>query len=489
METILVFDVGLTNAKTVVFSPAGEVLAQTAVPYPSMTPRRGWLEHDPEAWWAALLSGLKKVRHRSPGLVDGVAAISVTGHMHSLVPVDGRGDPLAPALVLGDGRGEEEAEALIAGEGQAYFYNRSGARLDASMPLVKIRWLQKHQPGLCARVAHWLSCKDFLRARLTGDRFTDPLDATGMALFDLRTGQWSDELCAAAGIHRDQLPVVSTPATVAGLLREVPAKALGLPSGLPVVVGAGDDIEVLGFGLCEPGLALEHFGTTGSIIASTAEPCFDEAGGVEVYPHLLPGLWLHGGSISAAGAARAWAANVLAGGDHSRPILPGKESGEAAMPLFLPHLQGARCPDWSASARGAWLGLSSAHGPEELFQAVMEGCSFALRAIADRMEEKVGLWRELRVSPHSGEDAAWRVMRASIYGRNLWPLESADPTALGAMMPAAVALGHYPDLATASRTLARAGERVRPDEAAREVYSERYQNYRRANALLLQFHG
>lgn len=358
------------------------------------------------------------------------------------------------------------------------------------MPLAKLLWMQEEEPARFARARHFLTCKDYIRSRLTGDRLTDSMDATGMALYDITASRWSPELCALGGIQEKQLPQLAPPWELAGSLLPGPAHELGLPDGLPVVVGAGDDVEVLGFGLDTPGAALEHFGTTGSILACTDEPRFDPAYAVEVYPHPIPGLWLLGGSISMAGAARAWALQNLRLEPDSigDPRLP-QRAPTAPPLLFLPHLAGTRCPQWNPGIRGSWLGLASRHRAEDLFQAVMEGTACALRHITECMEETGQRIPELRISPHSGETPAWLTLRASVYGRPLRPVLAPEPTALGAMMLAAVGMGKYVDLREAVAATIRTGLPSNPNPASREAYNAIFEYYLQTDRVLQELYS
>ena len=70
--------------------------------YPTLSPESGWAEKEPVESWAALLGGIGQVRGRAPESLENVVAISVTGHMHALVPTARDGAALGPAMVLGE---------------------------------------------------------------------------------------------------------------------------------------------------------------------------------------------------------------------------------------------------------------------------------------------------------------------------------------------------------------------------------------------------
>jgi xylulokinase len=471
---IMVIDIGLTNCKVVLFSGDGHIVDRATIPYPTYHQRSGWVEQAPTDWWEAIRTGLSQIRARSASILDSIDAISVTGHMHSLVCIDHNGEAIGNSLVLGDQRSVAQSDAIIEQIGLGEIYSRTGARMDASMPMAKIAWIRENEPDRFRATSHFVTCKDYLRMHMTGDRLTDVMDATGMSLYNIRDGVWDTDLCRMIGIDISHLPSVVECTQSAGKLLPDPANSLRIKPGIPVVVGAGDDVEVLGFGLDRPGTMLEHLGTTGSILACSERPLFDPEMAVEVYPHLVSGLWLLGGSISTAGRARSWADGIL-----SKEGREGMDEGAPQMPnlsdplMFIPHLAGARCPQWDPHVRGSWLGLSLNHSSRDLYQAVQEGSVFALRSVLNRMEQLMGVASSLRVSEKEGSPS-WQKMRANIYGRSFQPVTNPEPTAQGAMMLAAVMVGMYPDLKTAVTETVSYSDSIPFDGEAAAMYDRLY---------------
>ena len=477
-ETILVVDVGLTNCKTVVFSRVGRLLARAAVSYPTYHPQPGWVEQDPEEWWAALLDGLRQVQTAAPEALAAVEAISVTGHMHSLVCMGAGGAPLGRSPVLGDQRSLAEVEAIQAELGLERIYRLTGARMDASMPLAKLRWLRDRSPEIHRQADSFMACKDWVRHRLTGDRLTDPIDACGTSLYDIQRREWSPELVGLAGIRPAQLPDVADPCAIAGHLSPAAAQAMGVRAGIPVVVGAGDDVEVLGNGLLGPGTSLEHLGTTGSILTCADRPVYDPAMALELYPHVAPGLWVLGGSVTAAGSALAWAEQVLRHEPSGATAL-GRPNLERPL-VFIPHLAGERCPDWEPHMRGSWVGLAPAHTAADLQQAVLEGITFSLKSVLERIECLVGCQAQITVSGREIVNDRWLALRASIYGRPLALLKTGEPTALGAMILGAVGVGMYGSLADALQGVTGSEGLIEPQADLACDYEQLYDLYRAA---------
>jgi xylulokinase len=484
-ELVLCLDVGLTHAKAVIFRPDGSIAARASQPYPTHRPAPDWVEQDPEDWWTALRQGVRAVAAAEPNGVERLAGLAVTGQMHALVCLDRHRRLIGRAIVLGDRRAAREAEELTSELGEAWVHHTTGATLDASMPAPELRWLRRNQPDRFERSGSFLGCKDALRARLTGQLATEPIDACATALYDIRAGRWSDELLEAVGVGPERLPDVVSPTDLAGPLTREAAAELGLRAGLPVAVGAGDDVEVLGGGLLEPGVALEHLGTTGSMLSVVDAPIQDEARSLELYPHVVPGLWVVGGSMTAAGAAVGWAAELLGYRDIDEAVGALSEGQPSSSPMFLPGLAGERCPVRDPFARGAWLGIDLQAHRQAFMGSVLAGVGVALGQILAAIEALAGPQREV-VASSTGKalDTEWLRLRAATYARPIVTLATEEPTALGLFTVAAAGLGIWPDVASAVRAVVRRGSVVTPDAPSRSEAMAQVRAARRGSQAL-----
>jgi len=416
-----------------------------------------------------------------------ILAIGVTGQMHGILAVDDNGQALTPCLTLRDRRAAIEMEEIVAVLGLEEVYHITGARLAPSLPVAKISWIRKDQPDLYKRTRAFLPTKDYIRHLLTGDIATEVVDAAGMLLYDLRARKWSAEMAEAAGISLEKLPPIRSPWEVAGKLRKAAAKQLGLVAGTPVVIGAGDDIEFLGFGLVEAGASLEHFGTTGSIMTCVDRAVEDPAMVVELYPHIDPSLWLVGGSVNAAGGAIDWALRVFSGeeSDAFNTILNCHENLLPSLDnplIFLPYLAGERCPIWDPKAKGGWFGLTMAHERADLLRAVLEGVAFSLRHVLERIEKMTVPVTSLAVQKPS-EDSPLPALRANIYGKSLRLLNNPEPTSLGTMILAGMGIGLFADMAQGVEATSVPECSIDPDEQASACYEQLYALYKEVSSM------
>jgi xylulokinase len=440
---LLAIDVGLTNAKAVLFDGNGVMRARTSVLYPTRRTGPDAVEQDPSAWWGAIAEA---VRGLDTDLRKQVMAMGVTAHMHALVALGRDLRPIGPSLVLGDRRGAHDATAISERVGPHEVYSITGAELDASMPAAKARYMSRRDPDAWGDVTCLLGCKDYVRYLLTGELASEPIDACATSLYDIRSGKWSEPLLEAAGVRLEQLPPIVLPWEMAGAVLPDVASTLGLRVGTPVAVGAGDDVVVLGFGVLEPGVAIEALGTTGSMMAVTDRLVSDPDRRLELYPHVLPGRWVVGGSHTTAGAALSWAAELL-GYDSVGAALVALDLPSSNGVAFLPSFAGERFPARVPQARGAWLGLGLDVTRETLMRAAFEGVASSLAAILVRIDELGTHQNTVRVARADNE--RWLALRGATYGRRLEVARTTEPTALGLACLVAVVGGLHSDVTAA----------------------------------------
>ncbi len=459
VDALLSIDVGLTNVKAVAFDPRGRLLARSSVAYRTRRPIPDAVEQAPAAWWSAVTGAVRRL----PRAVRGSAVgIGVTAHMHALVLVGPDGDSLGPALVLGDRRAAMDALELTQLLGADNIYAATGAELDASMPAAKARFVRREWRDEWVRTRWLLGCKDYIRLLLTGEVGTEPIDACATSLFNIRTSTWWPPLIEATGVADSMLPPVLAPWAVAGRIWPSAAETLGLEAGLPVAIGAGDDVIVLGFGLLDPGVAMEHIGTTGSIMAVADRPLADPLRGLELYPHVLPDRWVIGGSHTTAGAALGWVARLL-GYPSVRAACEALEQQSAQENIeFLPTLAGERFPARVPAARGAWVSMPLTVTREALMYAAFEGVAGALNEILTRIDLLAG--HQTAVCVTGSDDSGWLSLRARAYRRPLTISASPEPTALGLATLIAVAAGLFPDVRAAVGGMTDSSGVLQPDE-------------------------
>lgn len=479
-ELILAHDLGTTGNKASLFDPEGRALASAFCPYATAYPRPGWAEQDPAEWWRAVRESTRRLLAESDRRAGDVAAVAFSGQMMGCVPVDADGTPLRPAIIWADTRAEEEAALLAERVGAERVYRITGHRPSSSYTAAKLLWVRHHEPDVFVRTRRVLQAKDYVAFLLTGAQATDYSDASGTNLFDLHARRWSPEILRALDLDPDLLPPALPSATVIGSVSRRAAGETGLRAGTPVVIGGGDGAcATAGAGVVGPGDAYCYVGSSSWIAFVSREPLYDPAQRTFTFAHLDPEYLFPTGTMQCAGGSYDWLERLLRP-ETDEPIYAELEAAAATAPvganglLFLPYLLGERSPHWNLHARGAFVGLTMAHGRGEMARAVMEGVALNLRIILDAFREQGAPIAALRVIGGAARSPLWRQILADVLGVGLLrPRLLVEATSLGAAIAGGVGSGLFPGYHVAT-DLVRVTPGEEPRPAARRWYDELY---------------
>ncbi len=388
-DVTLGLDLGTSGVKVVALTAGGETLAEAMRPYPLLTPHPGWTEQRPEDWEAATLAALADVAAQLKAAGHTPLALGLSGQMHGLAALDAQGRPVRPAPLWNDARTGGAVRELEARVPRADLIARTGNRAVAGFQVPKLLWLREAEPEAFARVRHALLPKDYLGFVLTGELHTEPSDASGVGALNLSTRRWDADVLRALDLSPSLFPEVLDSTAVTGRLTPGAAARTGLPAGLPVVAGGGDNAAAgvaLGLSAARPETGSLSLGTSGVLFAPLTEPTPDPEGRVHLFAHADGGYNLLGVTLAAAGALQ-WLRDKLAPDTSFAQLLDEAASAPAGAGgvTFLPYLSGERSPHMSPDLRGAWTGLSLASGRAELTRALLEGTAFALADTHDVM--------------------------------------------------------------------------------------------------------
>lgn len=386
MSVYLGIDVGTSGTKTLAMRHDGKILASTTVEYPLSSPKPGWSEQNPEDWWNASVKSIKQVLKAGKIKPADVKGIGLSGQMHGSVFLDKNHDVIRPAILWNDQRTAAECDEIESrAGGRKKLINMVANPALTGFTAPKILWLRNHEPRNYAKTKQILLPKDYVRFRLTGEFATEVSDASGTLLLDVKKRRWSKSLLDKLEIDPALLPQVYESEDVSGTLTESIAKQLGLPAGVPVVGGGGDQAAgAVGNGIVRRGVISATLGTSGVVFAHSDEVQVDPEGRVHTFCHAVRGKWHVMGVVLSAGGSLQWYRNQLGEAEikaaKRKKIDPyeliTQQAAQAAAGCeglyFLPYLTGERTPHADPNARGAWIGLSLRHGREHLIRSVME---------------------------------------------------------------------------------------------------------------------
>ena len=372
-------DLGTSGLKGILIDDSQHILAEATAPLTVQRPHDGWSEQTPADWITACESVLAQLA--AHGLSQ-VRAIGLSGHMHGATLIDSADQVLRPCILWNDSRSHAEAAALDA---NPIFRPLTGNIVFSGFTAPKLDWVRKHEPAIWDKIAKVLLPKDYLRLWLSGDHVAEMSDAAGTAWLDTGKRDWSDDLLAATGLTRAQMPRLVEGSQPSGILRAELAARWGLATGVIIAGGAGDNAAAgIGVGVVKAGQAFVSLGTSGVLFAANDgyQPAPDTA--LHTFCHALPATWHQMGVILAATDALNWYASLTG---QSAATLTGA-LGTLQAPgktLFLPYLGGERTPVNDAAIRGAFLGLAHNTDRTAGTRAVLEGVTFAFRDSRDAL--------------------------------------------------------------------------------------------------------
>jgi xylulokinase len=471
-------DLGTSACKVVAVDEMGSVVARAGAEYPLSTPRPGWAEQDPCAWWRAADGAMEALRARLPA-PGAVKAIGLSGQMHGLVALDRADRVIRPAMLWCDQRGACQCEALTEKVGGLeVLLAETANRLWPCDTAGKILWLRDEEPAAYARLHRFLVPKDHLRLEMTGEHATDVSDASGTGMFDVQHRRWSSRLLDAVGLTPAQAPTAYESPEATGWLRPDVADRWGLPPRTPVVGGGGDSVvQTTAMGVVAEGALGLTLGTAGVVAAATRACPTNRKGLLQVSCGNAPDRWHAMGVSLNGGGSFQWLLGILRevpGADidfDALVRLAEAAPAEREEPMFLPHLMGERCPWIAPGARGALLGMARTHRLGHLVSSVMEGVVLNLRAILGIFLAMGIRGDELRASGGSTASPLWLRLLADALGRDVVTVTGAsEGGAYGAALVAGIGAGAWRDLDEAIAVIHETG-RVHPDP----VHAPRYE--------------
>ena len=451
-------DIGTQSTKAVLVSTTGAIVAQHSHAYQVETPKPLWAQQWPDVWLDAVEICIKGVLAPAGIARSAIKSICVSSlYGGSGIPVDTAGKALYPCLIWMDRRATAEVEWVQRTVDLERLYDITGNSVDSYYGYTKMLWLREHEPAVWAATDQFLPPNSYVNARLTGEVAVDHSSAGNIGgVYDVKARTWSDEALAMLGIPRRMMPdrLVESSGVVGPLLPAW-AERLGLEAGTPVVAGGVDAaVATLAAGAAQPGNHVAMIGT--SMCWGTIRPGVDARHGLISMPHVFNGaqdLYVFGGAI-AAGASVTWfretfcqaeiaAAKAQGVDPHSllehdaAPLPPGSDGL-----LFLPYLMGERSPVWDAKASGAFVGLGLHHGRANLYRAVLEGVTYALRHNIEAGIRGVGALDErLVVVGGAAHSDLWMQIIADVTGRPVYTLQEEVEASLGAALLAAYGAG------------------------------------------------
>lgn len=482
MKYLLGIDFGGGASKATLIDTNGKLIATADAEYPTLYPCMGACEQSPKDWSAALSSNVSDILKKSGIDKNDILGVAIDSATHTAVLCDEDKKPLRPAIHWTDSRSRAEANYLKEKYGERIF-ELAYHNPDTIWTLPQLLWVKNNEPDIFNKIKHIFFEKDYIRYTLTGVFCTDYIEAEGSMLFDCRTLEWSDELCAMAGISKDVLPPIVAPTDVIGSITKDGARISGLAVGTPVICGTTDTVmEIFASGATQKGDMTLKLATAGRICVITDKPYPHKH--LINYTHISKGLWYPGTATKSCAASYRWYRDTF-GGEYKE-----MDKGAESIPIgcegliFHPYLNGELTPYGDPMLCADFTGVRATHTKAHFDRAVLEGVCYSLLDCYLAVED-IGMSHKASATVIGGgaKSKLWRQMVSDALGITLKTVENSD-SSLGSAMLAGVALGVFKDPTEAVNTCVKVKDTVTPNLENTPKYRKVFERYKKITEAL-----
>jgi gluconokinase len=467
---IAAIDIGTTSTKGLLVKPNGDIIVSDQKFYETLFPGVGFAEQNPEIIFQSVLHVLKTITSGQK-----LSGICFSAAMHSLMAVDHSCKALTNLIIWSDTRSINQSEDLISKKIAQELYATTGTPVHPMSPLCKLLWMKENQPEIYKSAFKFISIKEYVLFRLTGEFLVDHSVASATGLFDLDRKQWSALSLELLGLTEEKFSRIVPVLTATKLKKEI-ATELGL-NDVPIIIGASDGcLAQLGsYAMCEDDLSIT-IGTSGAVRVASKKRRVDPDG--RIFNYILDDdTFVCGGATNNGTALFNWySKNIDQSADQDLAAfvnqIMGIPPGSDGL-IMLPYLLGERAPIYNAKARGVFFGVSIDHNRKHFQRAMIEGICFEICWISEYLEELVGPHKNILVSGGFTRSDNWIQILCDVLGKPLTIQGSQDASSIGAAMMGFKALGISFGFTTqSSRTF-------HPNPEANRIYSESYQKFKK----------
>lgn len=446
--SVLGVDIGTSRCKAVAFNLNGRMLAMASCEYQRLMPLPGRYEILPSQLMFAVESIIADVAAQVKG--DPIEAISFSVFGGGFVPLNSDFNPLGNLISTTDNRGLPDMDSWLENFTAERTYQITGIVPHTSEFLIKAIACRRTLPDIYERTAMLASAMEFVYAHLGVAPVVDRSTASTYMAYDIKSGDWSEEILDAAGICRPLFAPIVESGSVIGRLSRAVSQRLGLSGNVAVVAGGHDQqVAALGAGQVRPGIVTDSLGTVEAMSAALESPKLGRAfmrNNLPNWCHVYNGLFCTAAYNYSCADLLNWAARVFYGAqaDDELKLL---KRGLAEMPdvpsfvLVQPHFCGSGTPHMDASSRGAIVGLGLSVTRQEIMRAIVDCQNYEMRLNMD-------IWRKLGIGADSirvfgglAQNNRILQIKADILDTNVIKLDCNESGCLGAAALAASGAG------------------------------------------------
>jgi xylulokinase len=497
MSCLLGIDSGTTNVKAAVFDSEEGCIDTASVECRDLFTVGDRVEVPMSAYWNAVVQCIRVIGARGRVRLGDIRALSVSSQGVTFVPVDDRGEEIGRAIYLHDTRAVEQAAAIRDAFGSRALYDTAGQpAVNAMFEAARLLWIRGREPARFARIHKVVLVHDYLMYRLTGQFVTVPSIQSSSLLLDIRTRSWWPEMLHLVGLSEEQLPRLVEHGQPVGRIGARAVEETSLPPATVVVAGGIDQVcGMIGVRNIEKGVISESTGSVLALHTLSKEPFHREESGVFNFCAFGAGSYALIPVCPTAGAALRWFKESFCPEETARAeaaresvydvltrsagtVPPGSDGL-----LMLPYLSGSGSPRPDLRAKGAFYGVTLAHGKSHFIRALLESVACLLKSNIDTLRAGGMDFAEIRSFGGGSQSRLWNQIKADLCGLPVRASRVPETGCLGAAVLAGVGCGTYAAMEEGCRALVRLDEPLAPDASLRPLYDDvfgRYESLRKA---------
>lgn len=479
---IMSIDEGTTSTRAIIFDHQGQKVAEAQNEFPQYFPKPGWVEHNANEIWNAVLSTIASTFINSGIQPTQIKGIGITNQRETTVIWNKKtGLPIYNAIVWQSRQSSAIAEELKAAGYENLIHEKTGLVIDAYFSATKIRWLLDHVPGAQAQAENgellFGTIDSWLVWKLTGGKvhITDYTNASRTMLFNIHDLSWDQDILDLLNIPRQLLPEVHANSEVYG--ETTPYHFYG--SSVPIAGMAGDQqASLFGQLALDDGMVKNTYGTGAFIVMNTGTK-------LTLSEHKLLttiGYGLNGeihyaleGSVFVAGSAIQWlrdSMGLLNTAPESETAALNSQSHDEV--YVVPAFTGLGAPYWDSNVRGAAFGMTRGTTRNDFIKATLQSLAYQTRDVIDTMNQDADVTiPALRVDGGAANNDYLMQFQADILNMPIERSQNLETTALGAAFLAGLAVGFWANT-DELRTIYQAGQTFEPQMTTprrEELYS------------------
>jgi len=452
---LLAIDQGTTSSRAIIFDQNTRPIAQAQQEFTQHFPKSGWVEHDPQDIWQSTIDTCKQAIVKAGISAKEIAGIGITNQRETTIIWDkATGKPIYNAIVWQDRRTDKTCQDLKAKGLEPTITAKTGLLLDPYFSGTKVAWILDHVDGAREKAGRGellfgtVDC--FILWRLTAGKThaTDATNAARTMLYNIKTGEWDDELLAILNVPKAMLPSVKDSSADFGCTDP------GLFDGPINIYGIAGDQQAatIGQACFKPSMMKATYGTGCFAILNTGdEMVLSKNRLLTTIAYQLNGKPTYAleGSIFIAGAAVQWLRDGLKIIDDASQTGDMAAKADNEQDVYLvPAFTGLGAPYWDAQCRGAIFGLTRGTGPNELARAALEAVCYQTRDLITAMQDDWHTDHQTTLRVDGGMVSSDWTMQflADMINGNVDRPQILETTALGAAYLAGLKAGIVPDL-------------------------------------------